>query len=270
MSVPSAAPVDAGRVLRRALLGWGQGHALLGHGQLAAALLAGELLGLALVGTLVAILVDTTWYLVPFLAGAAFLVAWAVQAVAAYRAARRIAGEIPAAPRGSPATAAAWLTIPLLAWGTAFWLVAATAATPGAVLDRFVTAWPDGAASAAWVDISTEPARVGRAASAALDTLAARCADGDLGADCDEAPVNLLRDVRVRIVVDDGSHATAVAELVRYERRASRFLGLDAGTELVSVPVEELVSFELEARPALVGGLDLGAQRWTIVNADAT
>lgn len=266
---PSAAPVDAGRVLRRALVGWGQGHALLGRGQLAAALLAAELLGLALVGTLVATLVDTTWYLVPFVAGAAFLVVWAVQAVAAYRAAQRVAGSIPPTPRGSPAASAAWLTVPLLIWGTAFWLVAATAATPAAVLDRFVTAWPEGAGSTAWADVSTDPVRVERAATAALEGLADRCTDGDLGGDCDEAPVNLLRNVRIRIVSDDGSRASAVAELVRYERRPSRFLGLDVGTELAPVPVEELVTFELETTPALVGGLDLGARRWTIVNAVA-
>ena len=261
--------VDAGRALRRALLGWGLGHALLGRRQLAAALLAAELLAVAIVGALLATLGDTTWYLVPFVAGSAFLVVWAVQAVAAYRAAQRAQGAIPPTPRGSPATAAAWLALPLLAWGTGFWLVAATAATPAAVLDRFVSAWPAGAEPATWAELGTDPERLERAATLALDDLRDRCADGQLGADCGVAAANLLRGVRVRVVADDGSHASAVAQLVRYERQPARFLGLEVGSELVAVPVADLLDFELEARPAPVGGVDLGARRWTIVNARA-
>jgi hypothetical protein len=261
--------VDAGLALRRALLGWGLGHALLGRRQLAAALLAVELLSLALVGALLATLGDTTWYLVPFVAGSAFIVVWAAQAVAAYRAAQRAQGAIPPTPRGSAATAAAWLTVPLLAWGTGFWLVAATAATPAAVLDRFVTAWPVGAERSTWAQLGTDPERLARVAATALDDLRDRCADGELGTDCAVADANLLRGVRIRLVDEDGSHATAVAQLVRYERRAARFLGLDVGSELVPVPVADLLEVELEARPAPIGGVDIGARRWTIVNARA-
>ena len=255
--------------LRRALIGWGLGHALLGHRQFAAAMLAAELLGLVLVGALLATLGDTTWYLVPFVAGGAFIAIWATQAVAAYRAAQRAQGAIPPTPRGSPATAAAWLTLPLLAWGTGFWLVAATAATPAAVLDRFVTAWPADAERATWAEMGTDPEGLGRAAARALDDLRDRCADGELGTDCGLATANLLRGVRVRVVDDDGSRATAVAQLVRYERQPGSLLGLEVGSELVAVPVADLLDFELEARPAPVAGLDIGARRWTIVNARA-
>ncbi|MEO8245779.1 MAG: hypothetical protein ABI622_01545 [Chloroflexota bacterium] len=261
--------VDAGLALRRALIGWGLGHALLGHRQLAAAMLSAELLALALVGALLATLGDTTWYLVPFVAGGAFIVIWAAQAVAAYRAAQRTQGAIPPTPRGSPATAAAWLTVPLLAWGTGFWLVAATAATPAAVLDRFVTAWPTGAERATWAELGTDPDRLERAAALALEGLRDRCAGGELGTDCGVAAANLLRGVRVRVVDDDGFRATAVAQLVQYERRPGSFLGLEVGTQLEAVPMADLLDFELEARPALVGGLDVGARRWTIVNARA-
>ena len=259
--------VDAGLALRRALLGWGLGHALIGRRQLAAALLAAELLSVALVGALLALLGDTTWYLVPFLAGSAFLVVWAAQAVAAYRAAQRLQGAIPPTPRGSAATAAAWLTLPLLAWGTGFWLVAATAAAPAAVLDRFVTAWPGGTQHSAWEEIGTDPDRLARVASDAIEDLRDRCTAGELGSDCAAADANLLRGVRVRLVDSDGSRASAVAQLVRYERRPARFLGLDIGSELVAVPVADVLELELEARPAPIGDLDIGARRWTIVNA---
>ena len=261
--------VDAGRALRRALIGWGLGHALLGHRQLAAAMLAAELLALALVGALLATLGDTTWYLVPFVAGAAFIVIWTAQAVAAYREAQRTQGAIPPTPRGSPATAAAWLTVPLLAGGTGFWLVAATAATPAAVLDRFVTAWPTGAEHATWAGLATDPDGLERAAARALDDLRDRCAGGELGTDCAVADANLLRGVRVRVVDDDGSRASAVAQLVRYERQTARFLGFEVGSELVAVPVADLLDFELEARPAPIGGIEIGARRWTIVNVRA-
>ena len=89
-----------------------------------------------------------------------------------------------------------------------------------------------------------------------------------LTSDCGDARANLLRGVRLR--VEEGAtdeHATAVAELVRYERRPVRFLGIAAGSELVPIPQAQLLHFELAARPApLPGGLELGARRWTIVN----
>lgn len=264
-----SASVDPGRVLRRAIVGWGLGHAALGQREVGAALLAAELLGLALVGAAAATLADTTWYLVPFVMGSAFLVAWTAQAVHAYRIAQRSAGAIPPTPRGSAAAVAAWLAVPLLLWGTAFWLVAATAATPGAVLDRFVTAWPEGSGrSAALAAVTDQPDRLAGLADAVLDDLRQRCAAGTLTSDCGDARANLLRGVRVRVENGaTGEHASAVAELVRYERRPVRFLGMAAGSELVPIPQAQLLHFELAARPApLPGGLELGARRWTIVN----
>ena len=77
-----------------------------------------------------------------------------------------------------------------------------------------------------------------------------------------------LRDVRIRILTDDGEHATAVAEAIHFERRASRFLGIFPGTELVQVADERILVLELEARPVeLPGGGQIGAVRWELVSA---
>ncbi len=90
-----------------------------------------------------------------------------------------------------------------------------------------------------------------------------------LGSDCAVTEANLLREVRVRVLDDDGSRARAVAELVRYERQPSRLLGFEIGSELVAVPVADVLDFDLEARPAPIGGIEVGARRWTIVNVRA-
>jgi hypothetical protein len=240
---------DPGRVLRWALLGWGLGHLALGRTAIAAGLLAAELTAALLVAWLFVGLADTSAYLVPFLAGVAFLVAWAGQAVAAYRSAQARRLDDRPAPRRSPALVIAWLTLPLLVWGAGFWLVGAGAATPAAVLDRFVTGWAAGAlAPDAW------PAGVLAEAESAAGVL--------------ESGRERLRDVRVRVADAGESRATAVAEAVHYERRDARFLWLFAGSELVPVVDREVLTFSLAARPAeLPGGGDIGAVRWELVEA---
>ena len=60
------------------------------------------------------------------------------------------------------------------------------------------------------------------------------------------------------------SRATAIAELVRYERRPATLLGFIQASELVPVPLEPILTFQLQTAPAA-----LGAVRWTIVNAEA-
>ena len=240
---------DPGRVLRWALLGWGLGHLLLGRIGPAIGLLAAELAAALLVAWLFIGLADTSAYLVPFLAGVAFLIAWAGQAVAAYRSAQsRVPDARPAPPR-SPALVIAWLTLPLLVWGGGFWLVGARAASPAAVLDRFVTDWAAGALdSGEW-----PPEVVARAqlAAGALETGRER-----------------LRDVRVRVADASGNRAAAVAESVHYERRDARFLWVFAGSELVPVVDREVLALRLAARPAeLPGGGEIGAVRWELVEA---
>jgi hypothetical protein len=258
--VSEAAP---GRVLRLGVVAWGLGELAMGRRYVGSSWLVAEAIGLATVALATYLLADTTWYLVPFLAGMVFIAVWALQAIAAYRRAQRQQhGASPAAPSRSPAAAAAWLTVPLLVWGTGFWLFAAEAASPAAVLDRFVGAWTqiaDGAHDAA---LAQDPVALSGAAAEAVTRLRQLCAGGSLPDDCGDAPENLLRDVRFRLDAAGEHNASAVAELVRFERRPARFLGLFEATELIPVPVEAILRLELVARPSA-----LGSERWTVLNA---
>lgn len=242
---------DPGRVLRRALLGWGLGHLELGRTTLGIGLLVAEVIGALVVAWLTLGLADTSAYLVPYLAGVVFIVTWAWQAVAAYRSARSRAAARAPAPERSPALAIGWLSVPLLVWGAGFWLIGAQAATPAAVLDRFVTAWSNDALNVdAWPDAVIDEA----------DAVAR-----GLGAGPER-----FRDLRVHVVEIDDAQATAVAEAVHYERRDSRFLWIFAGTELVPVADERVLTMELRAQPVeLPGGGQIGAVRWHLVEARA-
>jgi hypothetical protein len=236
---------DPGRVLRRALLAWGLGHLAIGRRLIGRGLLAAEIVGIGLVAWLTAGLADSSLYLVPFIAGCLFLVAWAWQAVDAYGSAQGMHPARAETPARSPAAAMGWLALPLLAWASGFWVFSAGHATPAAVLDRFVTDWADGGLEEdAW------PSSVVREADAAgreLDT---------------------FRDLRLRVASEDAERATAVAESVHFERRDSRFLGIFAGSELVPVSDGEVLRLELEADPVeLPGGGDIGAVRWVVVDA---
>jgi hypothetical protein len=266
----AASPVS---VLRRSLLVWGLGELALGHARAGAAWLVAEVIGLAGVAWLSAGLLTTTWYPLPFVAGSLFLGAWALQAVSSYRRARQLLDPGEAlAPRG-PAAAVTWLSLPILAWGTAFWLVAASAATPAAVLDRFESAWPDVASGSSTfaASLAADPAGLATEAGAAYAALQAACRSGQLTADCATSPENLLRDVRISIVHEDATSATALVEIVSFERRPSSFLGIFSATDLVPVPQETLLRIELDAVPAaLPGGLRLGARTWQILNATST
>jgi hypothetical protein len=253
------------RVLRLAILGWGLGDLALGRRYAGTTWLLAEAIGLAAVAFATLLLADTTWYLVPFLAGMAFIAAWAIQAVAAYRRAQlQQADADGSTPSRSPATAAAWLTIPLLVWGTGFWLFAADAGSPTAVLDRFVSGWTEIAAGKTSPGLADDPAALSAAVAGATEQLQTRCDAGELPDDCAEAPENLLRDIRLRLVRQGEGSAVAVAELVRFERRPTRFLGLFDASQLVAVPVEEILHLELAARPAA-----LGSERWAIVSGAA-
>jgi len=251
------------RVLRLAILGWGLGDIALGRRMAGTTWLLAEAMTLAAVVVLTLAFADTTWYLLPFLAGMGFIATWTAQAIAAYRRAQRSGGAFPTAPTRSSAIAVAWLTIPLLAWGTGFWLVAAESATPGAVLDRFVTAWTTADVEAWDPSLSERPTQLSEAAAEARVRLAVMCAAGMLADDCGEGLESLLHDIRVRIATQTATRATAVAEVVRFERRPSRFLGLFDASELVPVPTQPILRLDLASRPAW-----LGAARWTIVNAE--
>jgi hypothetical protein len=241
---------DPGRVLRRALIAWGWGHLSIGRSALGATLLLAEVAAVLVVGWLTIGLADSSAYLVPFLVGVGFLVAWGAQAVHAYRTAHSAqpAGP-PVTPERSPATAIGWLSLPLLAWGAGFWLIGAHAATPAAALDRFVSAWTAG---------ELEGGEWPMAVLAAADEAAARLGSGP----------DRFRDVRFSIIEERDGRAVAVGDAIHYERRDIRLLGIIPGSELVPVADERLLSLELEARPvALPGGTEIGALRWELVGA---
>ena len=237
-------PPEPGRVLRLALIGWGLGHIAVGRHAAGRALLLAEVIGAAVVAWLTIGLADTSAYLVPFLAGTGFIVAWAWQAVDAYRSARVLVATPTNTPERSPAAAIGWLSLPLLVWGTGFWLIGAHSGTPAAVLDRFVSQWTSRSLAAEW------PASVRRAARASAPPPGA--------------------DLRIRITEADASQATAVAEAIHFERHDAQFLGILAGTALEPVADERLLTLELEARPVeLPGGGDIGAVRWELLSAEA-
>lgn len=239
---------DPSTVLRRALVAWGLGHFRLGHTRAGRALLAAEV-GAALVVAWLAIgLADSSAYPVPFVAGISFVVAWAWQAVDAYRRARSSIAAIGPTPLRSPAPAMAWLSLPLLAWGAGFWLIGAQSATPAAVLDRFVRAWSVDDLTGNWRASVVQEA----------ETAAAALGDGP----------DRFRDVRVTIVGRGDRRATAVAEATHYERRPTRFPAVFEGSELVPVSDAVVLTLELAAQSVeLPGGGDIGAVRWELVDA---
>lgn len=241
---------DPGRVLRRALIAWGLGHLHMGRPRLGVGLLVAEVVAALLVAWLTIGLADTTAYLAPFVAGMAFIVAWAWQAIDAYRSARALLPARPPTPERSPAAAISWLGVPLLVWGTGFWLIGAGAATPAAVLDRFVTAWSDDELDATWPDEVVEEA----------EAVAATLGDGS----------DRFRDIRISIVERGAERATAVVQAIHFERRESSFLWVFPGSQLVPVADELLLTLDLASRPVeLPGGGDIGARRWELVDADA-
>ncbi len=236
---------DPGTVLRRALVAWGLGHLSIGRRGAGAALLVSEIAGVALVWWLTTSLATTSAYLVPFLAGVAFIVAWAWQAVAAYQAAHVLRIARPPTPERSPAAAIGWLSLPLLLWGSGFWLIGPHVSTPAAVLDRFITEWAAGDLGAEW------PRSVRSAAERAEERLG--------------SGPGRFRDVRIVVLDQEGDRATAAALSIHYERRPSSFLWVFPGSELVPVVDDDVLRIELTAEPAELPILgDIGAVRWGI------
>lgn len=250
------------RALQLALVGWGLGDLAIGRRRAGIAWLAAEAIAIAILAAATILLADTTWYLVPFLLGMAFLVVWAGKAIATFRRARALQGAAPTAQPRSPAATIAWLAVPLLLWGTGFWLIAAERASPAAVVDRFVADWADlePVAPGTLGGLNAEPAR--REAGQALYRLQQFCDAGTMTASCSTATENLLQDVRVTITEQGANTATAVAELVEFQRRPTKVFGIFDGSELVPVPVASVLRLDLVAQPAA-----LGSREWVIVNA---
>jgi hypothetical protein len=71
--VTDAAP---GRVLGLSLAAWGLGELAMGRRYAGSSWLLAEVVGLAVIGLATWLLRDTTWYLVPFVLGMAFIGVW--------------------------------------------------------------------------------------------------------------------------------------------------------------------------------------------------
>lgn len=258
-------PTPPARVLRLAILAWGLGDLAMGRPRQAAFWFALEAtLLLVVVGSLLT-WGSTTWYLLPYLLGMGFIVVWAWHAIDLHRRAVLAERAVLVSPRRSPPAAIAWLTIPLLLWGTGFWMVAGDLASPDAVLDRFVTGWAavdvSDTAARGWAgSISDDPTAVLAEARAALAELRAQCAGQAATGNCGEGAHALLRGVRVAITAANDRTAAAVAQVVHYERRPSRLFGIVPGSELVAVPERTLIVLDLRAEPAA-----FGARRWRLV-----
>ena len=213
-------------------------------------------------------LIHGTAYLVPFLLGTAFIGLWGAQAVAAYHAARRRQAASRSPSAHSPAAAIAWLALPLLVWGTLFWVAGATNASAAAVLNRFLGRWEEIAADAGAAQaIASDPEGLSRDAGTAIDTLRGLCRAAVIPGDCEGSLGALGRDVRFRFLRSSEESAAAVLEIVRHERRPTRFLGLFEGAEVITVPYEPLLRLRLAAspEPGLAGFFR--ASRWQIVSS---
>lgn len=256
---------DPGRVLLLSLLAWGTGHAALGERRTGWLLLGAEIAALAALALLHVTLAATTLAVVPFVGGAAFLVAWGAQAIHAYRRAHATDHAIGPAPARSPAALIAWLGLPLLIWWSAFWLEGGGGASPGAVLDRYLRDAPGIAAGDTDAQrLATDPDGLANDTRATLDALRAACQPQP----CDDVPAaTLLHGARVRFAAATGDTARAIVESVHDERRETRFLGIFPGSELVPVPDQRLLVLDLEARPAPGLGMNLGARRWVITDS---
>ena len=215
-------------------------------------------------------LIAGTAYLVPFVIGIGFIAFWGAQAIAAYRAARRRHAATPPAGPHSPAAGIAWLALPLLAWGTLFWVAAGRNASAPAVMEAFLARWEEIAQNPrAGAGVATDPDELSDDAAAAIDTLRGLCRAGIVPGNCDGDVRALGRDVRFRVVRPGDDAVTAMLEVVGYERRASRFLWIFEGTEVVPVPREPLLRLRLAVadEPGLFGAL--GAERWRVVSSHA-
>ncbi|MFN2484741.1 MAG: hypothetical protein ABR509_07380 [Candidatus Limnocylindria bacterium] len=250
-------------------MAWGLGHLALGDRPTARRLLVAEVVAAIGLAAVTPALLDGTAYLVPFVLGMAFIAAWAAQAIAAYRLAQRVQGATgPPEPHSAAATIA-WLGIPLLAWGTLFWLSAARNASPAAVLDGILGHWNEiGVDAGVAPRLSTHPRALSRDVRTAMGRLGELCRAHRIDADCDGPPDGLLHDVRFRILTDDSDTATAVLELVRYERRSTSFLGFVRGATTTPVPTEALLRVRLEALDGgRLLGWPLGDRRWRVVDS---
>jgi hypothetical protein len=274
--------MDPARVLRRGLLAWGLGHLALGlrRGWI---LFCTELAALALLGVGLVPRLQGTLADVVFCALVLFFVAWAGQAVDAYR--RALERATPPAPgesgveipsTGSLASAAQsgavlsapqapgpaarapllvlFLVMPATLACTAFWLIGGSAASPTAALQQYVADWRDGDAERAYDHLvaSGGPAALRETwtkdaafIEGRIRALAAQYGPAS-GLDAERPFASLGFTLESRVPGDEaGDTATAAIDIVRQATVHESFLGLFPAASQRSVPVERVGTIHL-------------------------
>lgn len=259
---------SAARVLRRALLVWGAGHLLLGdrRGWL---LVGAQVLAVAGLAVLAALLIEGTRWLAVLIALVIFVTAWLGQAVDAHRRAIAAGG----APGGEVQIAALLPLVVVLVGG--FWLVGGDLASPGATLQRYVSAWqaekPDRAVGL--LDEPVDATALGIEWRRQREQLRLLVADAALrhgsqaGLD-PRLPFNSLR-FEEQFRERGGGRAVVAIDLVRRERYETELFGIIPTAAQRTVLVRRLGTVVLRAEPAAVpawlpAGLASPARVWVI------
>lgn len=264
---PSAVP-PAAAVLRRALLIWGAGHLALGdrRGWLLAAM---QLLAVGTLAAVAALYIESTRWLVVLLGLIGVVAVWIAQAVDAHR--RAVAAG--ARPGGELQVAAILPLIVALVGG--FWLVGGDLGSPGATLQRYVSAWQSDRPMSA-VALLAEPVAPDLLATEwqgqreQLRVLVAGAAaryGSQAGLD-PRLPYNSLRFAEAVGAGGDGRAVVAV-DLVRRERFETQLFGLIPTASQRTVVIQRLGEVRLRVEQApppwwLPAGLAPPARVWVI------
>jgi hypothetical protein len=268
---PSASPAS---VLRRGLLLWGAGHLALGlrRGWL---LLAAEVAFVAVLALFLLPRAAGTSDDLVFTAVALFFVAWAAQAVDAFRVAARRSGRpepgdersaepgAGSAARGKAALLLLALVIPATLVFTAFWMVAGRGATPESALEHYIVAWraDEPARASGYMAAPTSPETLGAEWRAQEDRIASRLraiaagldtSPGDGGGVDADRPFRSLEFVLEPLgnegassAPDNAGAATAAINVVRRVQVHDTFLGLFPTASLRTVVIERIGTVRL-------------------------
>jgi hypothetical protein len=239
--LPPPAPITPGGAAGRSLAIPGLGLLATGD-RSGAAIAVVAVAGLTLAFAIALPYAPGTTVAIPFLIGAAAILAWAGQAVASWRRAARRTARHGLEPGGALVLLA---MAPLVAAGaTAYWAIAGDGASPAARTAAYVTAWWDGrvesgvAAFAAPPGSTTLEAVWGRQGARLRNlALSAAAVTGPSGGIDPDRPFASIRTTELPLgTAADGGRRTFRLELVRQVAADGRVLGLPAtSTRLVSV-----------------------------------
>ena len=263
---------SAGKVLRRALIGWGLGHVLLGYrrGWL---LLIAEPIAIVAVVVLAVALIDGTRWLIVFPPLLALMVFWVAQAVDAHQRALKM-GAQPGGEMGIVVLLPVALTVLTL-----FWLLGGRHGSASATLQQYIEAWvrdkPDAAAPLFITPQS--PADVSAMWTSERDMLTEQinAAFATYGEESGLDPAHPFDSLRFRDPVENGDgRVSMTVELVRNESVQTTVLGFipTAGQQEVVVERDLTIWLEQQRQPALswlpFDALD--SYSWKISSVDDT